>query len=223
MSKRRWSPDLIASEISRLHSAGIDITQGRMEAIDSRLTSAAIRYFGSWRAAVQAAGIDYEQVAAIGKARRAEKVTKWTQERILAEIRRLHQEGEDLSPAVIRRKYLSLYATARRKEHFGSWAEAVTAAGVDYASVKQVAQRNRRERAGWKRRLLEEWQANASDADSGHAGRQETSERTSSSWLQGLLQEKLAEVYENPGQDAEQVHHAIKALMESVTRASGAS
>ncbi|MGB9619947.1 MAG: homing endonuclease associated repeat-containing protein, partial [Armatimonadota bacterium] len=158
MSKRRWSPELIIAEIRRLHSIGSDITQSRVEAIDSKLTSAAVRYFGSWRAAVEAAGIDYSEVAALGKQRRVSKIKKWSNERILEEIRRLYEAGEDLSSAEVWRKHLDLYATARRKEHFGSWASAVFAAGVDYGVVKQSAQERRRQAADWKRRLLQEWE-----------------------------------------------------------------
>jgi len=191
-----------------------------MEAIDSKLTSAAIRYFGSWRAAVEAAGIDYSQVAALGRQKRAQKITKWTQERILEEIRRLYEAGEDLSSAVVRRKYLPLYATARRKEHFGSWAKAVTAAGVDYSRVKRGAKERRRENTDWKRRLLEDWQHGAqqpssqADAeDSAHA-----TEGTSSAWLKELLKEKLTELYERlGGEDATALKERIRQLIDRAT------
>lgn len=220
MSKQIWSPDLVIAEIRRLHAAGSDITQSRMGAIDSRLTSAAIRYFGSWRAAVEAAGIDYSQVAALGRQKRAQKITKWTQERILEEIRRLHEAGEDLSSAVVRRKYLPLYATARRKEHFGSWAKAVAAAGVDYNLVKRGARERRRENADWKRRLLEDWRHEAQESP--HQGDAADSpgqgEGTSSAWLKDLLREKLAELYERlGGEDLAAVRERIRQLIERAT------
>ncbi|MGQ9524726.1 MAG: homing endonuclease associated repeat-containing protein [Armatimonadota bacterium] len=220
MSKQIWSPELIIAEIRRLHAAGSDITQSRMEAIDGKLTSAAIRYFGSWGAAVEAAGIDYSQVAALGRQRRAQKVTKWTQERILEEIRRLYEAGEDLSSAVVRRKYLPLYATARRKVYFGSWAKAVTAAGVDYSLVKHGARERRRESADWKRRLLEDWRQGAqqSPPEVSSESKPSSADAGSSAWLKELLKEKLAELYEKQGgEDATAVRERIRQLIDRST------
>jgi hypothetical protein len=159
MSRQIWSREKITEEISQLYASGFDITQSRMEALDSRLTSAAIRYFGSWKAAVEAAGIDYEGIARVGRRRRAEKITKWTRETILEEIRRLHAAGEDLTSTNVRRKYLSLYATARRRDHFGSWADALAAAGIDYSSLKKEAQARRRTDEDWRERLLADYRA----------------------------------------------------------------
>jgi hypothetical protein len=186
-----------------------------MEAIDSRLTSAAIRYFGSWRAAVEASGIDYSEVAAIGRQRRAEKITKWTQERILEEIRRLRDIGEDLSSAVVRRKYLPLYATARRKEHFGSWARAVAAAGLDYNSVKQDAKQRRREQADWKRQLLADWGDKVVRSEGTvHVPVSEQLPAAAPDWVQELLKEKLVEVYEQADDESvKQVQERIRELM----------
>ncbi|HEY3282700.1 MAG TPA: hypothetical protein VGN26_10535, partial [Armatimonadota bacterium] len=154
MSKRIWSAERILEEIRRLHASGSEITQSKVETIDSRLTSAAVRYFGSWRAAVVSAGIDYRGVAETGRKRRSEKMTKWSKDSILQQIRDLNLRGEDLSSSVVRRKHLALYATARRPEHFGSWSQAVTAAGIDYGRVRQGSQERRREAGDWKRRLL---------------------------------------------------------------------
>jgi|YNPNPStandDraft_1061719.scaffolds.fasta_scaffold26669_2 hypothetical protein len=225
MSKRRWSPELIIAEIRRLHSTGSDITQSRVEAIDSKLTSAAVRYFGSWRAAVEAAGIDYSEVAALGKQRRVSKIKKWTNERILEEIRRLYEAGEDLSSAEVRRKHLDLYATARRKEHFGSWASAVLAAGVDYGVVKRSAQERRRQAADWKRRLLQEWENPALQATSEAEQGTAEAERGSSSgaWLRDLLKEKLMELYEQLGGEASAaVQQRIRELIERVEQGGSA-
>lgn len=203
MSKRIWSPDLITAEIRRLHGSGSDITQSWVESIDSRLTSAAIRYFGSWRAAVEAAGINYTPVAEVGRKRRSEKMTKWSRESILEEIRRLHEQGEDLASSVVRRKHLALYATARRKEHFGSWSEAVTAAGIDYDAVKQESQARRKRMGDWKRRLLLEWEQPAA-AEPVTAGAAEPELASAApDWARDLLHEKLSEIYDAEESEAD--------------------
>ena len=213
MSRQIWSQEKIREEIARLHASGFDITQSRMESIDSKLTSAAIRYFGSWRAAVEAAGIDYERVAALGKQRRSEKITKWTKESILEEIRRLNEAGEDLTSTVVRRKYLSLYATARRKDHFGSWANALEAAGIDYASLKQTARQRRRAETDWKEQLLADLQSEAArprvkatrvDADRPSAPL---------NWARELIQERLAELYEREKEPPGNLVRRLQALI----------
>ena len=196
MSRQIWSREMIIDEIARLHASGFDITQSRMEAIDSRLTSAAIRYFGSWRAAVEASGIDYEEVAAIGRRRRAEKITKWTRESILEEIRRLHAAGEDLTSTVVRRQHLSLYATARRRDHFGSWAAALEAAGIDYASLKASARERRRHEVDWKQQLLVDFYADASRPRVKALPISAETPSAAPDWARELVLERLIELYE---------------------------
>ena len=60
----RWSKELIVAEIRRLHAAGEDLRWSIAESKYHRLCSAAVKknYFGSWRAALAAAGLDYEQI-----------------------------------------------------------------------------------------------------------------------------------------------------------------
>jgi gamma-glutamyl:cysteine ligase YbdK (ATP-grasp superfamily) len=161
----------------------------------------------------------------LGKQRRVSKIKKWTNERILEEIRRLYEAGEDLSSAEVRRKHLDLYATARRKEHFGSWASAVLAAGVDYGVVKRSAQERRRQAADWKRRLLQEWENPALQTASEAEQANTEAERGSSSgaWLRDLLKEKLVELYEQLGGEASAaVQQRIRELIERAERGGSA-
>ncbi len=215
MSRRVWSSDRILEEIQRLHASGSDITQSRVEAIDSKLTSAAIRYFGSWRAAVEAAGIDYSRIAEAGRRRRSEKMTKWTRERILEEIKSLFEAGDDLSSSVVRRKHLALYATARRPEHFGSWSSAVAAAGIDYEVVKQRNLERRRQAGDWKKRLLLDWEADAlggvQAAEAAPAPA--VSPSAAPEWARDLLHEKLMEIYESATEAPSDVPDTLRALL----------
>lgn len=229
MSKQKWTQDLIAGEIRRLSAAGHELMQSRIAAIDSRLTSAAIRYYGSWGAAVAAAGIDYARVAAAGRQSRSAKVTKWTSVRIQEEIRGLHEAGEELSSAVVRRKHLALYATARRKEHFGSWAAAVTAAGINYDGVKQDATARRRRQARWKKQLLADHRASprllkapalpeayvtASEPRLDLGDGSDGAAPPQSQWWRGLLLEKLAEIYEHQTSELPDVAAVLKQLID---------
>ncbi len=201
MSRQLWSEERIKGEISRLSATGCDLTQGRMQAIDSRLTSAAIRYFGSWKAAVEASGVDYTQVAALGKQRRVEKITKWTRETILAELKRLQLEGEDLTSGIVRRKYLSLYATARHKEHFGSWAAALEAAGIDYAAVKAESRARKRQNMDWRTQLIADYEQGAPTPRMKAQREDDRSPSSPPGWARDLAMERLTELHDTHNAD----------------------
>ena len=82
---------------------------------------------GSWRAAVEAAGLNYEGAAPHQR--------KWRRPRIVAAITQLHQQDEDLSYTGMKQHHPYLLVAARRADTFGSWQAAVEAAGLDYAGV----------------------------------------------------------------------------------------
>lgn len=69
----------------------------------------------------------------------------WTKEKLIAEIKRLHAEGVDLSPTAIQKTHSALFSSARSGSHFGSWRDAIEAAGLDYDDLKRVKQRWSRE------------------------------------------------------------------------------
>jgi hypothetical protein len=58
--------------------------------------------------------------------------TGWSKEKIIDRIHALHAKGEDLSYNRMARRRQGLLAAANY--HFGSWGEAVNAAGIDYAN-----------------------------------------------------------------------------------------
>ncbi len=124
MAKRfRWSRERIVEEIRRLHEQGIPLNMASVRKVFPSLVATACspKYFGSWRAAIEAAGFNYEDVL---------QVQRWTKERVLEEIRKVSRSVGDLRPIAIIRTRQSLLAAARK--FFGSWREAVIAAGIDY-------------------------------------------------------------------------------------------
>ena len=93
------------------------------------LLRAATRYFGSWRAAVDFAGLKYEDVR---------KYKTWSKERILERIHELHSKGEDLSWRHVSTQVdPQLAAAATKRKHFGSWRNAITAAGLKYGDIRR--------------------------------------------------------------------------------------
>jgi len=122
--KQRWNREEIIARIREMHAQGHDLLDPRFK-IKNRslyLAACAHRYFGSWRRAVQAAGLDHETM-------RENRV--WTKQRILRTIQQLSEEGKPLGWAYIEEHEPGIYRAARRKENFGSWSGALQAAGVN--------------------------------------------------------------------------------------------
>lgn len=126
---RKWSKQSIAAEIVRLRDAGGDLNYAMVAREQVALLRAATRYFGSWRAAVEFAGIGYEEVR---------RYRMWDRERILARIRELHAQGVDLSWRHISTQVdPQLAAAATKPKHYGSWRNAIEAAGLEYAAIRR--------------------------------------------------------------------------------------
>jgi len=126
---RRWSKESIIQEIQQLAAQGVDLSFRAMALSQyNAMVYAAIRpkYFGNWRAALEAAGLASEEIY---------RYRSWEQEGILEEIRRLKSEGVDLSSKAMDESSNRLIATARRR--FGNWGKALETAGIDYDEVRR--------------------------------------------------------------------------------------
>ena len=123
--KQKWSKEKIVETIQELQRQNVDISASNISKNHIPLFTAACsrRYFSSWANAVKAAGIDYEQILEAGKTRRRKKLTKWSKDQVLEEIRK----AESPNLLTTYRDRLALYSAARRE--FGSWKEALEAAG----------------------------------------------------------------------------------------------
>jgi hypothetical protein len=125
----RWSKDEIGLEILRLYASGQPLSYGEVQRNNLRLLRAATRYFGSWKGAIEYAGLDYARIR---------RYRIWTRERIVEQIRKYHREGKDLSW-----RHVSLIldpplaAAAIRANRFGSWQAALEAAGLDYDEIRR--------------------------------------------------------------------------------------
>jgi hypothetical protein len=125
---QRWDRERIVRRIRELHEAGYDLSWNNVSTeVDPPLAHAAIRPrgFGSWRAAIAAAGLDYEEVA---------RYQYWDKERILHEIQEMHRAGKPLSVSDVERSNAPLLWAARRR--FLTWDDAVAEAGLDPAQVR---------------------------------------------------------------------------------------
>ena len=116
-----WDKTSTAERILELYKAGEPLNVSAMEKNQSGLVSAAIMYFGTWRKAVESAGLDYSKI---------KRQKEWSKKEIVREIRRLHREKMKLDTTmVVRQQYRTLHAAAVR--YFGSWADALRAARLE--------------------------------------------------------------------------------------------
>jgi hypothetical protein len=123
--KQKWSKEKIVETIKDLQRQSIDISASNISRNYIPLFTAACsrRYFSSWANAVKAAGINYDQILEAGKARRRKKLTKWSKEEVLEQVRL----AESKNLLTTYRDRLALYSAARRE--FGSWKQALEVAG----------------------------------------------------------------------------------------------
>ena len=74
---RKWSQQSIALEIASMYESGENLNYSAIAANNLSLLRAATRYFGTWEAAVNFAGLDYDSIR---------RYKSWTRERIIARI-----------------------------------------------------------------------------------------------------------------------------------------
>lgn len=85
-------------------------------------------HFGTWKNALETAGIAYSEIRAN---------LEWTDESVLDAIRTIGNKNiKDLSGTINGKVPGPLYSTARYR--FGNWKKAVKAAGFDYADARAV-------------------------------------------------------------------------------------
>lgn len=135
MATQRWSRDVVSREIISLVQEGRDLRHSEIATTHQTLVSAAVRYFGSWGAAVDAAGLDYTHIRRQSQMARAVKVIKWSRARIAEELRALLASGECLAAATARANHPALFSAAVSPRYYGSWRAALTSLGVDYDSL----------------------------------------------------------------------------------------
>ena len=110
---RRWTRDDIAMEILQLYASGGELNYSSMAETQPSLLRAATRHFGSWRSAVEFAGLSYDEIR---------KYRAWSRARIIARIVELHRQNADLSWRNVSEKVdPQLAAAATKPRGFGSW------------------------------------------------------------------------------------------------------
>ncbi|MDB5265358.1 MAG: hypothetical protein JWM39_71 [Parcubacteria group bacterium] len=119
-----YDKDVVIVNLRKLHADGVELHFAALRGKPyQNIVTSAIRLFGSYAQALEAAGLDYEDIR---KVRRY----WWTKEKVIEEIQALEKAGVRLSYMAIQVGYPGLTAGATRM--FGTWGQAVEAAGISY-------------------------------------------------------------------------------------------
>lgn len=124
---KSWTRNRILERIRELHAKGEDLSWRHVSTIvDPQLAAAATKrkHFGSWKAAVSEAGLDYGTIR---------RYREWDADTITNRVKELHAKGVDLNAKSMEEYDITLITAARRR--FDSWDKALTAAGLDYKQI----------------------------------------------------------------------------------------
>lgn len=124
-----WEKDRILTELRRLHRDGVNLSYSHLARKKQPLLSAAAYHFGSYRSAVQKAGIDYAEVI---------QRPRWNKQRIIRLLKEAKRKGTELhwSSVTKRGDELARAAFAAIQPRlFGRWDRALQAAGLDADDV----------------------------------------------------------------------------------------
>jgi hypothetical protein len=129
MPRSAWDKPKILKALRQLFKQKKDLSYNNMAKRHQALVSAAAYHFGSYRAAIEHAGIDYRFVL---------RRPRWTKQMIIRLIKSARRAGEDLhwSAVTQRRDDLGRAAFAALQPRlFGRWDKALQAAGLDVDDV----------------------------------------------------------------------------------------
>ncbi len=120
-----WNERTVCEEILLLYYNGVSLNTASMQKSgNAHVYSAGCKVFGNWAKAVKAVGLDYSKI------RKMHPHGWWTKSRVLKTIKGLEREGVRLSSKAMQQSGRGLVAAAIIL--FGSWSQAVEAAGINY-------------------------------------------------------------------------------------------
>ncbi len=129
-----WSREYLIDYLIYKHERGEDLSPWVVYQKESAIHANIKKYFGSYRAGIEAAGINYAEIRVI------ELTEKWTAEKVLERLRKLNRQKPFNSTSDIRKRDSRLYDSCHR--YYGGPVAALEAAGIPYIRLK--ARRSRK-------------------------------------------------------------------------------
>jgi len=135
---RVWTNKLITDTIKNLYLEGkpLNIAYVSDDKHSALVSSAKSKvHFGSWRNAVEFAGIDYDEVLKLGYVNRNILTKKWNKESVIEKILKFNEVGIPLSDSFINHNHTDLYRAGLR--YCDNWRNAIRLAGLNYNEIKE--------------------------------------------------------------------------------------
>lgn len=132
-----WDKEEVVQALRRLQRSGADLSYNALARRKQALVSAAAYHFGSYRKAIEKAGIDYAGIT---------RRPRWNKQAIIDLIKQGRKRDVDLhwSAVTKRRDDLAKAAFAALQPRlFGSWDRALHAAGLDADEINRYRKWNR--------------------------------------------------------------------------------
>lgn len=136
---RSWTNERIIDRIRELFAKGEDLSWRHVSlTLDPSLAAAATKksHFGSWRAALDAAGLNYDDIR---------RYRDWSDDEVLRRVRDLYAQGKPLNAKSMEKEDITLITAARRR--FPSWDRTLVAAGLNYRDIVLRAPFTRKRKA----------------------------------------------------------------------------
>ncbi len=137
--ERIWSREYLVDYLIYKDERGEDLSPWTVYQKEPWVHANMKAYFGTYRAAIETAGIDYRKVRVI------DLTEQWTAEKVLERIRKLHRKKPLNSTSDIRSRDSRLYDSCHR--YFGGAVPAIEAAGIPYTRLKTRRDRRWTKRA----------------------------------------------------------------------------
>jgi hypothetical protein len=118
---RKWDKETVCFELRARARDHDPLNSGALQKEEPGLHAAAVRHFGSYDAALQAAKLDPQKF----RQRKA-----WTKQGVKDALKEIHNDGNRLSDSNVRQENAALYGAAVRL--FGSFTAARSAAGIKW-------------------------------------------------------------------------------------------
>lgn len=125
---RRWDRRAIILRILQLGAEGRPLNARSVQLAEATLANAALRWFRTWGDALKAAGVK--------PARWCQRVPTWTRHRVMVAIQSIYARGDAVNHAALGRNSVTRAATLL----FGSWDNALRAAGLDPTHIRLYRQ-----------------------------------------------------------------------------------
>lgn len=122
-----WTKTRIIDMIRDFQTRGQPLNAQHINKNHRALYSESLIHFTSWNKALEAAGVNREDVAIFNK---------WSKEKVIQTIKTLHDQGEDLSLTHMKQTQGRLLGIAITT-YFGTWENAIEAAGFDYGQIRR--------------------------------------------------------------------------------------